>query len=453
METKLKIVSGPQPNTVEERGLVKETFKWKEVVENHGSYYSGKSVSNHTTLAYVTPWNNHGYDIAKLQSHRFALVSPVWLQIRRAQERGSASWTVAGLHDVDKGWMKEVKKNGGPAGTKIVPRLIFEGWSPVEYQALVDSKKLCQHLAADVIAVIKSQQLDGVVLEVWSQLPTFSLLSSMPSVLADLGSAIRDAGYIAVLVIPPPVYHKSVDGVLLCKAATRHDASSRGCYTTRHLLKRLLHDTAPPQEAATRHDASSRGYYTTRRLLKRLLHDTVAPDERLSNYDADLHEAAVRTIDSPGLFQRQHFEALAPHFDYFSLMTYDYSSFQNPGPNSPLPWMQKCVEMLVPDPSSSYRRKILLGLNLYGLDHSVTGGNHVLGSQVIQILSDHKPKIKYDDHSVEHFFEYKTQSGRRTVFYPSLHSVQQRMELATELGTGVSLWEIGQGLDYFYDLM
>lgn len=127
------------------------------------------------------------------------------------------------------------------------------------------------------------------------------------------------------------------------------------------------------------------------------------------------------------MFRSEDFHKLANLIDYFSLMTYDYSSSQRPGmkvigckfvlfyplilfstvgPNSPIEWVKKSVEIL--DPKSSHRSKILLGLNFYGNDYSINGGGPIIGTQYIDILKNHtSAKFQWDDKSQEHFFEYK----------------------------------------------
>ena len=40
-------------------------------------------VYEQTVLAYVTPWNNKGYDHAKYLGAKFDIISPVWYQLKR----------------------------------------------------------------------------------------------------------------------------------------------------------------------------------------------------------------------------------------------------------------------------------------------------------------------------------------------------------------------------------
>ena len=94
--------------------------------------------------------------------------------------------------------------------------------------------------------------------------------------------------------------------------------------------------------------------------------------------------------------------------------------------------------------------KILLGLNLYGYRYMLDGSEPIIGSNYLKYLKENDDvQLQFDDKSVEHFIHYNDEY----IFYPTLYSIKKRIDLAAEFQTGLSLWELGQGLDYFYELL
>lgn len=111
-------------------------------------------------------------------------------------------------------------------------------------------------------------------------------------------------------------------------------------------------------------------------------------------------------------FQQKHFEQLLPVVSAFSLVTYDFSTAQRPGANAPLYWIQNAVEHICPDTVPNYaekRRKILIGLNMYGNDYTLEGGDSgaIVGRQFLDLLKFYKGRLIHDEHDEENFFEIK----------------------------------------------
>eukprot|EP00698_Gefionella_okellyi_P011201 TRINITY_DN2944_c0_g1_i1.p1 TRINITY_DN2944_c0_g1~~TRINITY_DN2944_c0_g1_i1.p1 ORF type:complete len:226 (-),score=36.24 TRINITY_DN2944_c0_g1_i1:141-818(-) len=161
---------------------------------------------------------------------------------------------------------------------------------------------------------------------------------------------------------------------------------------------------------------------------------------------------------SRDLFDSQDFEELLPFVDRFSLMTYDYSSSAGRvGPNAPLNWVMQTILRVLPErlrSDLSVTRKLLVGMNWYGYDFGSTKTDAIVGHAAVQLLEQKRPALQWDETQKEHLFRYADQTGQEhTVFYPTLMSIQQRLLLIEQMGVSVSIWEIGQGLDYFHELL
>ncbi|XP_055595972.1 chitinase domain-containing protein 1 [Uranotaenia lowii] len=360
----LKVKQGPQPTNVVERGLVQEEPSAKDILVENGAYHEATDQKHFegNVLGYVTPWNNHGYDVAKIWGGKFNWVSPVWLQILR---KGPKQYELGGAHDIDAGWVKDVKKAGEGIHNRVVPRVLFDRFTDKDFSQLLTYPEERSIAAKMILSTVRKYKFDGIVLEVWSQLSARVDDDYLVALVTEICSTLTGAGLDCLLVVPPA---------------------------------------------------------------------------RKETYD---------------LFSRKHFEALNPVVSAFSLMTYDFSSVQRPGANAPLYWVKNAVEHICPDSADNLkekRAKILLGLNLYGSDYTPNGGQPIVGHQYLSLLKNLKGHLTHDEHDRENFFEVKTSNGRHMVFYPTLYSINERLNLARKLGTGISLWELGQGLDYFYDL-
>ncbi|CAM9156367.1 unnamed protein product [Ectocarpus fasciculatus] len=174
----------------------------------------------------------------------------------------------------------------------------------------------------------------------------------------------------------------------------------------------------------------------------------------------------------PGVSLSAHLkDRLVPLIHRFSLMTYDYrpsdipqgaSHGQRRGgggvPNSPLSWVRECVETFAPGgPGSELREKTLIGLPFYGYDN----GRAITSGDVVSLLSGGNVLpggLEWDSEWREHILSFRERGDvggmeEHVATFPTLAFIQERIDLASELGVGVALWELGQGMPYWFDLL
>lgn len=111
-------------------------------------------------------------------------------------------------------------------------------------------------------------------------------------------------------------------------------------------------------------------------------------------------------------FTSENFETLYPVMEAFSLVTYDFSNPQRPGANAPLMWARQCVENICPNTIKDFatkRRKILIGMNMYGYDYTLAGGDSgpITANTYFKLLEKAEGRMIHDEHDEENFIEIK----------------------------------------------
>ncbi|XP_021313412.1 chitinase domain-containing protein 1 isoform X2 [Sorghum bicolor] len=285
-------------HSVYERGLVKRDVSAREILAEHTRVSENRSQRNfpNPVLAYVTPWNSKGYDMAKLFSKKLTHVSPVWYDLKSDRNR----LVLEGEHNFDAKWVSELQSNG----SLVVPRIVLEAFPAV---FLLEKKQ--KEKAIDlIVSECRDKGYDGIVLESWSRWAIYGVLDD------------QELRYMALQFL------KQLGEAL-------HSVSSQS--SSRHL--ELIYVIPAPRM------------------------------QKLNNQD----------------FGPEDLVHLADTLDGFSLMTYDFSGPQNPGPSAPLKWVHDSLAALLSakgsSHSSSHSQMIFLGINFYG--------NDFLLSRVVVVLS------------------------------------------------------------------
>jgi hypothetical protein len=88
-------------------------------------------------------------------------VSPVWYNIRRV---GVGKYELSGEHDVDKGWMEDVRgfdANGKVVG-RILPRFAVDRWDNTAVQELAQNKEAGEELKRIILEQVTSSRFKEV---------------------------------------------------------------------------------------------------------------------------------------------------------------------------------------------------------------------------------------------------------------------------------------------------
>ncbi|KAF5826821.1 glycoside hydrolase superfamily [Dunaliella salina] len=387
---------GPTPETVEESGLLEPTVTAATLYEKSRQWHDEATKIKRTgptpVLGYVTPWNPAGYELSVRFRKKLTHVSPVWYQLRRAKVDSNKEWVLVGGHEYNQAWIDAVRQPGDAQ----------ESCAAVEEAS-------CSMINAEVPTRI----VPRVVVEVEEAQDHLDLVQSPEAAIEAIVREVEAKGYDGI-VLEVWMTWAFMNGI-------SNDAFRAAAFAFIQKLSSSLRALDP--------------LGTERRQLI-LAVPPVVPS------------APSRPRTDPA-----HMDRLAAFVDAWSVMTYDYSVGSGPQPNAPLPWLESNIALLHREATKSRPDQALMGLNFYGYDYAQRVPAAITADAYLGILSKHQPTLDWREEHGEHSFQYSVGIKLHTVYYPSPLSIQQRLKMFDEKGVGVSIWELGQGLDRWFELL
>ena len=101
------------------------------------------------------------------------------------------------------------------------------------------------------------------------------------------------------------------------------------------------------------------------------------------------------------------------------------------------------------------KNKFLAGFPFFGFDYgNGSGREYVVGQQFIDTLTEYKVTPYFLKEYQETVYFYKKDKASHTLYYPSLSDLNTRFQKIISYGfAGFGIWELAQGLPFFFDLL
>ncbi|CAD8072943.1 unnamed protein product [Paramecium primaurelia] len=149
-------------------------------------------------------------------------------------------------------------------------------------------------------------------------------------------------------------------------------------------------------------------------------------------------------IYNPQQYKHSTLRKLFKIADYTLIQTYDYQiQDEDDQLLSPYQWVQDNLEHFM-----TYKEKLLFGIPFYGFKKTEHDKTHFIGNELLKLNASNFI-TEWDRSSSE--CRYKNELV--SISYPCPDFLVYRLEIIKEFGRGYFVWEGGQGIELFYQLL